>query len=325
MATALATLLSLPVISLTPGPTPLQPLNRFAAALGPTAPRLFIKRDDLLPFGFGGVKVRKLQTVAADARAAGADTLITCGGAQSNHARVTAAVGAALGMDVHLVLNGKPSSRPTGNLLLSQLFGAAVHFVDSRDDRAPAMENIAHDLRSRGRRPFVIPLGASTATGVAGMASAIGEVAAAGLKPDLIYAATSSGGTQAGIVAGCALFGLRTRVVGVSADDPAATIADVVRGLLKDLAPRLGTSASALGAANPVEVDDNFVGAGYGSPTEESAEALELLARTEGILLDPVYTAKAMAALIASVRAGGISIDRTVLFWHTGGVPALFA
>jgi 1-aminocyclopropane-1-carboxylate deaminase/D-cysteine desulfhydrase-like pyridoxal-dependent ACC family enzyme len=325
MATALATLLSLPAISLTPGPTPLQPLNRFAAALGPTAPRLFIKRDDLLPFGFGGVKVRKLQTVAADAKAAGADTLITCGSAQSNHARVTAAVGAALGMDVHLVLNGKPISRPTGNLLLSQLFGAAVHFVDSRGDRAPAMENLAHDLRSRGRCPFVIPLGASTAIGVAGMASAIGEVAAAGLKPDFIYAATSSGGTQAGIVAGCALFGLRTRVVGVSADDPAATIVDVVRGLLKDLAPRLGASASALGGANPVEVDDNFVGAGYGSPTEESAEALGLLARTEGILLDPVYTAKAMAALIASIRAGDISIDRTVLFWHTGGVPALFA
>ena len=151
MATALATLLALPTIPLAPEPTPIQPLIRFGAALGKPAPKLFIKRDDLLSFGLGGNKVRKIQLVAAEARSGGADTLITCGGVQSNHARVTAAAGATLGMDVVLVLSGSPPADATGNLLLSQLFGAKVHFVESRADRVPAMNAIAEDIRSRRR------------------------------------------------------------------------------------------------------------------------------------------------------------------------------
>jgi D-cysteine desulfhydrase family pyridoxal phosphate-dependent enzyme len=325
MATALATLLSLPTIPLAPEPTPIQPLNRFTAALGKRAPKLFIKRDDLLSFGLGGSKVRKIQVVAAEASSTGADTLITCGGVQSNHARVTAAAGATLGMDVVLVLNGSPPAGATGNLLLSQLFGAEVHYVRSRADRVPAMNAIADDLRSRGRRPFIVPLGASTATGAAGMARGVGELAASALRPDMIVHATSSGGTQAGLIAGCSLFGLRSRVVGISADDAACSIAETVSRLLADLAPRLGASAAAVGASDRVNVDDRFVGEGYGIPTPASTEALQLLARTEGILLDPVYTAKAMAAVIAKIADGELTADQTVLFWHTGGVPAFFA
>jgi L-cysteate sulfo-lyase len=297
---------------------------RLRAALGPSCPRLFIKRDDLLSFGMGGNKVRKMQTVAAEAMAARADTLITCGGIQSNHARVTAATGAALGLHVVLVVNGAPQSRPTANALLDQLFGADIRYVASRDERAPAMAAVAKELEAAGRRPFVIPLGASTAIGAIGFARGMTELASAGLRPDAIVSSTSSGGTQAGLVAGAALLGLRARIVGVSADDSSERLTGVVRDLLSQMAARLGARPASLGA-DDVEVDDAFVGGGYGMPTPASTEALELVARREGILLDPVYTAKAMAGLIDRIRRGQFRADETVLFWHTGGQVGVFA
>jgi D-cysteine desulfhydrase family pyridoxal phosphate-dependent enzyme len=317
--------MALPSIPLAPEPTPLQPMTRLAAALGSDCPRLFVKRDDLLSFAFGGNKVRKLQAIAAEARAAGADTLITCGGVQSNHARVTAAAGAVLGLRVVLVLNGAPPPRLTGNVLLDSLFGAELHYVASPDQRAPRMEEIAADLRNQGRRPFVVPLGASTPTGALGFARGVAEVAAAGVKPDIIVHATSSGGTQAGLMGGCALFGLRARVIGMSADAPAGSIEPIVLELLRSMAERLGAAPNSLGADRPVEVDDRFTGDGYGIPTTASIEALELVARTEGIVLDPVYTAKAMAGLLARIRAEEFAADQRILFWHTGGVPGVFA
>jgi len=294
MATALATLMSMPVVPIVAGTTPVTLLTRLAAALGSDCPRVLMKRDDLLPFGLGGNKVRKLQTIAAEAMAAGADTLITCGGAQSNHARVTAATGAALGLRVDLVLNGAAPADLVGNARLDALFGATMHYVPSREARVPAMEDLAAELRRAGRKPFIVPLGGSTPTGAMGFARGISEIAGDGIKPDAIVHATSSGGTQAGLVAGCALFGVRTRVIGISADDV-------------------------------VEIDDTYVGGGYGVPTPASIEAQTITARTEGILLDPVYTAKAMAGLIGRIRAGAFHKDQTVLFWHTGGTPAYFA
>jgi D-cysteine desulfhydrase family pyridoxal phosphate-dependent enzyme len=324
VATALTTLLSLPSVSLAPHATPIDRLTRLEAALGDGAPQLFMKRDDLLSFGLGGNKVRKMQTVAAEALAAGADTLITCGGVQSNHARVTAAAGAALGLSVELVLNGTAPPAPTGNARLDRLFGASVHYVSSRDARAPKMQEIADRLTRDGRHPFVVPLGASTATGALGFARGVAEIATAGLRPDVIVVASSSGGTQAGLMAGCALFGLTPRIVGVSADESSSTLAGVVRDLLSDLAPRLGAKPETVGATRGVEVDDAFVGEGYGVPTPASTEATEILARREGILLDPVYTAKAMAGLIARIRRGEFTRTHTVLFWHTGGLPGYF-
>jgi D-cysteine desulfhydrase family pyridoxal phosphate-dependent enzyme len=324
MATALAALMSLPSVPLAPHVTPIDELIRLRAALGPKCPRLFIKRDDLLSFGMGGNKVRKMQTVAAEAMAAKADTLITCGGIQSNHARVTAATGAALGLRVVLVVNGSPQSRPTANALLDQLFGADIRYVASRDERAPAMAAVAKELEAAGRRPFVIPLGASTAIGAIGFARGMTELASAGLRPDAIVSSTSSGGTQAGLVAGAALLGLRARIVGVSADDSSERLTGVVRDLLSQMAARLGARPASLGA-DDVEVDDTFVGGGYGMPTPASTEALELVARREGILLDPVYTAKAMAGLIDRIRRGQFRADETVLFWHTGGQVGVFA
>jgi 1-aminocyclopropane-1-carboxylate deaminase/D-cysteine desulfhydrase-like pyridoxal-dependent ACC family enzyme len=319
---AIERLASLPRVPLSTAPTPIDEMPRLRDALGGRA-TLLVKRDDAIPFGFGGNKVRKLQLVAAEAKARGADTLITCGAVQSNHARATAAVAARLGMTCLLVANGAPQTRPTGNALLARLLGADVRYVASRDERGPAMAAAAADLRTAGRKPFVIPLGASTALGAAAYAQAIGEMLSQIDAPDVIVHATSSGGTQAGLIAGCRLHGLGTRVLSISADDASAVIGGEVRRILRDLEPLLGIDHGAFSTA-VLEVDDTFVGDGYGVPTSASNEALSLTARTEGFFLDHTYTAKAMAGLIAHVRADDIGRG-TVLFWHTGGQVGLFA
>jgi len=325
MATALATLRALASEPLARHPTPVDRLDRLRDHLGEQTPALFMKRDDLLSFAMGGNKVRKLQTVLAQARASGADTLITCGGLQSNHCRVTAAAGAASGMDVHLVVNGAPQDRPTGNALLDRLFGATVHYVDSREARDTTMAAVAEALTAAGKRPYVIPLGASTPIGAAGFARGVEELLTAGISPTVIVHSTSSGGTQAGLIAGCALFGLKARVIGISADEAADTLSAIVHGLLEAMAVTLGASPSAVGLDHAIAVDDTFVGEGYGKPTAQSSAALELVARTEGIVLDPVYTAKAMAGFLQLVRSPQITVADRVLFWHTGGQAGLFA
>lgn len=280
-----------------------------------------VKRDDAIPFGFGGNKIRKLQLVAAQALADGADTLITTGGIQSNHARATAAVAARFGLGCVLVANGAPPERPTANALLNQLLGAEVRHVSSREERAPAMERVAAELREKGRRPVVIPLGASTPLGAAAFALAVAELLAQ-VQPDAIVMSTSSGGTQAGIIAGCRLLGLSTRVIGISADDAAPVIAAEVRRILGGLESLAGCAPGALTGA-PIEIDDAFVGAGYGIPTPASIEAIDLCARSEALFLDPTYTAKAMAGLIAYLRSGMLT-GGSVVFWHTGGQVGLF-
>ncbi len=314
---------SLPAVALAPFPSPIQELPRLRAALG-GGPRLLVKRDDALAFAFGGNKVRKLALVAADALAGHADTLITCGGIQSNHARVTACTAARLGLRCVLVVNGERPSRLTGNALLDALAGADVRYVASRDDRAAAMDEAADEVRRKGGRPYVIPLGASTPLGAAAFAGAVTEMLGQVAAPDVIVHASSSGGTQAGLVAGCALAGVPTRVVGISADDPAPALQDQVRILISGLPPLLGVAPDSFASAR-IEVDDGWVGGGYGVPTAESREAIDMAARTEGLFLDPTYTAKAMAALIARVRTRQLGDNQTVLFWHTGGQPALFA
>jgi len=312
---AIQRLHALPVLPLPLMPTPVEDLSRLAAGA-----RLLVKRDDAIPFGFGGNKVRKLRLVAAQAIADGADTLITTGGIQSNHARATASVAARMGLGCVLVANGAPPARATANALLDRLLGADVRYVDRREDRAPAMERIAAELRAQGKRPSVIPLGASTPLGAAAFALAIGELLGQITPPDVIVTSTSSGGTQAGLIAGCALHGIPARVIGISADDPSAAIAAAIRGILDGLEALLEAPGAFAGAA--IEVDDRFVGDGYGIPTPQSTEALELAARREALFLDPTYTAKAMAGLLARVRAD--ELKGTILFWHTGGQVGLF-
>lgn len=319
---AIRRLEALPLLNLPFAPTPIEELFRLRGhGDREGSSRLLIKRDDAIPFGFGGNKVRKLRLVAARAIADGADTLITTGGIQSNHARATASVAAKLGLRCVLVANGTQPARPTANALLDRLLGAEIHYVERREDRAPTMERIARELRGQGKRPSVIPLGASTPLGAAAFALAIGELLAQIPPPDVIVTSTSSGGTQAGLIAGCMLHRLPTRVVGISADDPSPSIAAAVRGILAGLEELIG--AAGFFAEATIEVDDRFVGDGYGVPTAASTEAIELAARREALFLDPTYTGKAMAGLLARMRDG--SVTGTVLFWHTGGQVGLFA
>lgn len=298
-------------------------MDRLSEILG-GGPRLFVKRDDAIPFAFGGNKIRKLALVAARARADGADTLITAGGVQSNHARATAAVAAKLGMRAVLVVNGSPQASPTGNALLDRLLGADVSYVTAREDRAPRMIEIAERLRASRKKPFVIPIGASTPLGALAFAQAVAELLDQMPAPDVIVHSTSSGGTQAGLVAGCRLLGLATRVIGVSADEPATALQADIRAIINGVADLLQKDLSDLARGTAIEVDDRFVGGGYGVATDASTEAIELSARTEALFLDPTYTAKAMAALIAYVRQQKLVAGQTVVFWHTGGQVGLF-
>jgi 1-aminocyclopropane-1-carboxylate deaminase/D-cysteine desulfhydrase-like pyridoxal-dependent ACC family enzyme len=300
-------------------PTPIDEMGRLRDALG-GGPRLFIKHDDYSGSGFGGNKVRKLEYVLAAAQREKADVILTVGGIRSNHARVTAALAAHLGLECHLILNGEADGTPA-SLFLDDLYGAKIHRVASPDERVPAMRSIAEQLRAKDRRTYEIPLGASTPLGALGYVQAAAEeVVPVGMQFDVLFHSTSSGGTQAGLLAGLELAGSTTKVVGVSADDPAAEIAARVATIIEGVGDLLDKKFQPA-----IEVDAGFVGEGYGIPSLEGNEAIELLARTEGIILDPVYTAKAMAALIARVRAGRFTPDQKVLFLHTGGQLALFS
>jgi 1-aminocyclopropane-1-carboxylate deaminase/D-cysteine desulfhydrase-like pyridoxal-dependent ACC family enzyme len=315
---------AVPALLLAPLPTPVAAMPRLSGVLG-GGPSLLIKRDDTIGFAFGGNKVRKLALLGAQAQADGADTLLTAGGIQSNHARVTAATAVTLGMRAVLVVNGAPPARSTANALLDALLGAEVLYVESRDERGEAMRAAAERLRLEGRRVFEIPIGGSTPLGALAYVHAMLELLEQIPPPDAIVHATSSGGTQAGLVAACRLLGLRTRVVGIAADEPTAGIHAQVRANIDGLAPWLHLEQSSLQRGTSIEIDDRFIGAGYGIPTEASREAIELAARTEAIFLDPVYTGKAMAGLIAYVRQQRFTEGQTVLFWHTGGQVGLFA
>ena len=313
---------ALPSLPLAPYVTPVEELTRLRRALG-GGPRLLVKRDDAIAFAFGGNKVRKLRLVGADALATGADTLITAGGLQSNHARVTAATAATLGMQCVLVLNGASPAQATANTLLDNLLGARIEFVERREDRATTMAAIADALRRAGRRPYVIPIGASNPLGALAFVHAIDELESQGIAPQAIVHATSSGGTQAGLITGCVRAGLATRIIGVSADATAAELETDIRSIIQGMSTLVDIADTSLDEA-PVVVDDGFVGDGYGIATPDSDEALQLAARTEALFLDSTYTAKAMAGLIARVRRREFKDDETVLFWHTGGQVGLF-
>ncbi|MBL8177823.1 MAG: D-cysteine desulfhydrase family protein [Bryobacterales bacterium] len=316
---------AIPRLALGHYPTPVEKLPRLRDALG-GGPRLWMKRDDYTGPGCGGNKVRKLEYVLAAAQADGADAVITCGGVRSNHCRATAMMAARLGMHCVLVQNqpAKPYPHLPASLAIEQMSGAQIVPVYDRTERAPTMERIARELRTQGRHPAIVPLGASTPQGALGFVSAASELAAQldarQLRIDAVFFSSSSGGTHAGLAAGKELFlNPAMRLIGVSPDDPSESIAATVRGILQGIAIRLGAEMDA-----EIEVLDDYIGEGYGIESEAGREALQLLARTEGILLDPVYTAKAMAALIGWIRKGILDKDANVLFWHTGGQMALF-
>jgi len=321
-------------VSLAHLPTPLEPLARLSAHLG--GPTIYIKRDDQTGLATGGNKARKLEFLVADALAHGCDTLVTTGGVQSNHARQTAAAAAKLGLRCELLLprlvEGRSAEYETsGNVLLDRLLGAQLHILPRESFHSQTFEAAVSRLREEGRKPYFIPTGGSTPRGALGYVVAVQELLTqareAGIDPTAMVVGTGSGGTHAGIVAGMVRAGHKARVQGISVSGQAAEREALVAQLATEALDLIGSKAASPAGtiAERVSVLDQYVGPAYGQPTEGMIEAVRLVARLEGILLDPVYTGKAMAGLIDLVRRGQLTSRDTVIFWHTGGVAGLFA
>jgi D-cysteine desulfhydrase family pyridoxal phosphate-dependent enzyme len=303
-------------------PTPIEPMPRLSGLLG--GPRLLVKRDDLTGLAFGGNKTRKLEFVLAEAQANGARTIITVGAAQSNHCRQTAALAARAGLGCILVLSGEPEEHASGNLLLDQLFGAEIVWT-ARPEREAALQKTFDTAWEEGRRPYLIPLGASNALGTLAYEAAFQEFLAQEppQKVDWIVVASSSGGTQAGLALGARRAGWQGRVLGISIDEPASELQITVADLANAAAERLGEEISL--APEEINVNADYLGEGYGVMGDAEREAIRLFAQSEGLLLDPVYTGRAAAGLLDLIHRGFFKPGETVLFWHTGGTPALFA
>jgi D-cysteine desulfhydrase family pyridoxal phosphate-dependent enzyme len=312
-------------------------LPRLRDALGGASrcPEILIKRDDLTGLALGGNKARKLEYLIADAADRGATVVITTGAAQSNHARMTAAAARAAGLKVHLVLTTDPDPPIQGNLLLDRLFGAVIHYVPppadptlaTSEEEAAKVAEVMARLREQGERPYEIPVGGSSGVGVLGYTFGTREIveqlAAMDKRPERLYFASGSRGTQAGLTLGAKWCGAPYEVYGIAVSGG--------ESFKRERAFRIANEAATLAQlATRVMLDDlvtdqNYIGEGYGIATPECVEAIHLLAETEGILLDPVYTAKAMAGLIDHVRRGLLDPASSIVFLHTGGVPALFA
>jgi D-cysteine desulfhydrase/L-cysteate sulfo-lyase len=329
MSESLGGLASLPRVKLALTPTPLVEASRLSRSLA--GPRILFKRDDLTGAGLGGNKVRKLEYVIGRALAEKADTLVVCGGFQSNLARIASAMGAQLGLQVELVLGGVPGEarEPIGNLMLDHLYGARVRFVETepRWEFGTALEEVMATLRSQGRRPYLIPLGASSAEGMASYIEASTEMLAQfreqQLRPDYLYVAVGSGGTYSGLMLASKNMAIPYQVVGVSVSRTAEHYRENLAVDMRQAAAQLGLAA----APGPAEIniEDRYRGNGYGEVSEGCNRAIALVARTEGILLDPVYSGKCMHGLIEHIREGRLGPDDTVVFLHTGGWPALFS
>jgi 1-aminocyclopropane-1-carboxylate deaminase/D-cysteine desulfhydrase-like pyridoxal-dependent ACC family enzyme len=307
-------------------------MARLEAALrrsgAPAVPRLHIKRDDLLTLGMGGNKVRNLEFLMARALGEGATHVLTSGRQQSNHCRLTAAACARVGLGCDVVLSGIEPAMATGNLLLSRVFGARTHFVgsDDRAERATRVGEVAAGIERAGGRTFIIGVGGSDTTGALGHVVAARELMAqanaAGWPIGAVVLATATGGTQAGMLAGFAAMNRRVDVRGFAVAKSAAELSAEVRELAQRVAISIGGPSV---AADAVRIDDSELGGGYGAPTAAASAAAALLARREGMVVDPVYTAKGLAGLLALVRRGTFAAVEDVVFLHTGGTPTLFA
>ncbi|MBI4785967.1 MAG: D-cysteine desulfhydrase family protein [Chloroflexi bacterium] len=307
-------------------PTPLDPAPRLSQELGV---RVLIKRDDLTGFALGGNKARKLEFLVADALAQGADTLVTGGGTQSNHARMTAAAARKLGLDVTIVFFGAPPATVNGNLLLDQLLGAELVYANTDDklETDRVVQRVADDLRARGRKPYVIPVGGSTVLGCCSYILAVGELLAQleaqSVKPDYVFVATGSCGTQSGILAGMKYYQAAIPVHGITVSRAKSEGVERITRLVKSTAEFLKCPMPL--DPDEIIINDGYLGPGYAIPTAAGNAAIRMVARLEGIFLDPVYTGKTMAGMIDLARRGEIKRGATVVFWHTGGVPAIFA
>ncbi len=305
-------------------PTPVQELSHLGRELD--RPRLFAKRDDLTGLANGGNKTRKLEFSVADALTQDADTLITVGAAQSNHCCQAAAAAARLGLRCILVLGGTSPESWNGNLLLDSVLGAQIVWAGSRE-RHEVMAEVAERERAAGYRPYQIPLGASNEVGacgyVAAMEELLGQLAAWDLRVDHIVVASGSGGTQAGMTVGARALGFRGRVVGIAIELTRPELQAILAPIANRTAHRLGLDLTF--APGDFPVYDGYLGGGYGVLGDLERDAIRLMARTEGIFVDPVYTGRALGGFMDLLRKGEFGRDDTVLFWHTGGQVALFA
>ena len=311
----------------TEGQTPLEFLPRLTKALG--GPNIWVKRDDMLALAGGGNKTRKLEFLVADAFSQGADTLVTCGAVQSNHCRLTLAAACKEGMSCHLVLEervqGSYSEQASGNNFLFHLMGvASITVVPKGTDTMEVMEKVAADIRKQGGKPYIIPGGGSNAVGTMGYVACAEEIIAQafdkGLNIDCVVCTSGSGGTHAGLAVG--FWGNNTEipVVGINISRPNETQRPLIYKDAKATAEKLGLDIP----EKMIECVEGYVGPGYSLPTPEMVEAVTLMARTEAILLDPVYTGKTLAGLIGLIRQGRFKKDENIVFVHTGGSPALY-
>lgn len=326
---ALANLETQPRVPLTELPTPIQFLEHLTEATG--GPAIYIKRDDLTTLGLGGNKTRKLEFLLGRALDQGCDTLVTAGGIQSNHCRLTAAAARQYGLACHLVLNGEPGPNgiSQGNLLLDNLFGAQVHFC-TRPERDATLEQTGKDLAAKGKNPFVIPVGGSTGTGALGYVAAMRELTQQlreqNIEIDAIAFASSSGGTQAGLALGARLTGFKGRILGISIDQTKTgteSFLPILADIANDAAQLLDADIQ-MGETD-FSLNCDYLGAGYAIPGDLELNAIQDLALQEAVLLGPVYTARAMGGFLDLVKKGLFTKGQSVLFWHTGGTPELFA
>lgn len=312
-------------------PTPLAPLRRLPGLPAPPhGPTIWIKRDDLTGSALSGNKVRKLEFTIAEALKQNADTLITCGGIQSNHCRATAIAGAQLGLKVHLILRGEPTDDPDGNLFLDYASGAEVSFYSVKEFKTrldEIYEEIAEQYRQKGNRPYKIPMGASDEVGAWGYVAACEELkedfVRHGIEPEHIVCATGSGGTQAGLTAGSQLFDLGATVWGINVCDNEDYFLHKIRSDLGKWRERYQVAEEIDPAA--IHVIDGYVGPGYARAAPEIFETIARLARYEGIILDPVYTGKAFHGLLSEIAAGRFDGVHDIVFIHTGGIYGLLA
>jgi D-cysteine desulfhydrase len=302
-------------------PTPIEELPRLTAALG--GPRILVKRDDQTGLAFGGNKTRKLEFLVAEAREQGADMLISAGAIQSNHCRQTVAAAARFGFGCTLVLTGEAPRQPSANFLLDQLFGAEIITVADRKDRDRVLQETFDNAVAAGKKPYLVPYGGSSVTGAMGYTFAMEELVNQNVNPDWMIFGTSSGGTHAGIVLGQRLFGFKGKALGISIDESVADLKQNVSALATQASEKLGERIEFTG--DDVLANDDYCQAGYGVFGDGEREAIKLFASNEGLLLDPVYTGRAAAGMIDLIRKGVFKKDETILFWHTGGQPALFA
>jgi L-cysteate sulfo-lyase len=319
-----------PRVRLCHSPTPLEPMANLSNALA--GPNLFVKRDDCTGLATGGNKTRKLDFLMGDAIERGADCVVTQGAVQSNHVRQTAAAATRLNLGCYVLLerrvpNVAATYETTGNVFLDRLFGAEIRFCKTGGDMNAAAEALGEELAGQGRKPYVIPGGGSNATGALGYVSCALEMLVQandmGLRIDHVVHATGSAGTQAGLVVGLEGCNSGIHVHGISVRNPRDKQQQVVHELAQKTAMHVGIKGGI--SKDAVRVEDAYVGPGYGQPTAGMVEAIELLAHSEGILLDPVYSGKGMAGLIDMVRQGRFRTDENIVFLHTGGSTALFA